>query len=103
MKNPFRKKRQGSRLRTIVALAKEGKVQEGRDAMLAAEMHYFNKVQKAITPFPTDDTALIVTMLRHIADRLEETTPETKRNAELVKKNFVPMELKINIKNEEVK
>ena len=103
-KNPFRKNKiHGSYLRNIVTLAKEGKIMESRDEMLKAETFYFNKIQTAITPFPTDDTALVVVMLRHIADKLEQSTPETKRNTEQVQANFVPMGVKINFKNKEVK
>ena len=105
MKNPFAKKNKkySSLLRPAVELAREGKGKEGRDAMLKAETFYFNRIQGAITPFPTDDTALVVVMLRHIADKLEQSTPETKRNAEHVQANFVPMDVKINFKNKEVK
>ena len=103
-KNPFkRNKPYSSYLRKIVTLAKEGKIMESRDEMLKAETFYFNKIQTAITPFPTDDTALVVVMLRHIANKLEQSTPETKRNVEHVQKSFVPMDVKINFKNKEVK
>jgi hypothetical protein len=104
MKNPFRKNKiHSSYLRNIVTLAKEGKIMESRDEMLKAETFYFNKIQTAITPFPTDDTALVVVMLRHIANKLEQSTPETKCNVEHVQKSFVPMDVKINFKNKEVK
>ena len=104
MKNPFRKNKiHSAYLRNIVTLAKEGKIMESRDEMLKAETFYFNKIQTAITPFPTDDTALVVVMLRHIANKLEQSTPETKCNVEHVQKSFVPMDVKINFKNKEVK
>jgi hypothetical protein len=105
MKNPFAKKNKkySSLLRPAVELAREGKGKEGRDAMLKAETFYFNRIQTAITPFPTDDTALVVVMLRHIANKLEQSTPETKCNVEHVQKSFVPMDVKINFKNKEVK
>lgn len=104
MRNPFRKnKKYSSLLRPAVALAREGKGKEGRDAMLKAETFYFNRIQGAITPFPTDDTALVVVMLRYIADKLEQSTPETKQNVAHVQKSFVPMDVQINFKNKEVK
>ena len=104
MKNPFRKNKiHSSYLRKIVTLAKEGKIMESRDEMLKAETFYFNRIQGAITPFPTDDTALIVVILRHIADKLEQSTPETKQNVIHVQKCFVPMDVKINFKNKEGK
>lgn len=105
MKNPFAKKNKkySSLLRPAVELTREGKGKEGRDAMLKAETFYFNRIQGAITPFPTDDTALIVVILRHIADKLEQSTPETKQNVIHVQKCFVPMDVQINFKKEEVK
>ena len=102
MKNPFAKnKKYSSLLRPAVELTRrQGR---GRDAMLKAETFYFNRIQGAITPFPTDDTALIVVILRHIADKLEQSTPETKQNVIHVQKCFVPMDVQINFKKEEVK
>ncbi len=103
MKNPFKAKPEGAYLRKIITLAREGKGKEGTERMLAGELHYFNKLQAALIPFPTDDTALIVVLLRQVADALEKSTPETKLNAELVQKAFIPLNLQLNFKNQEVK
>lgn len=103
MKNPFKAKPGGSYTRRVVTLAQEGKGKEGAELMLQGEMHYLGKLQAALIPFPTDDTALIVVLLRQFADALEKSTPETKRNVGLVQKAFIPLNLQLNFKNQEVK
>lgn len=103
MKKIFKATSEGSFTRRVVSLAQAGKGKEGAELMLQGEMHYFSKLQAALIPFPTDDTAMVIVLLRQFADALEKSTPETKRNVGLMQKAFIPINLQFNLKNQEVK
>ena len=47
---------------------------------------YFLRFQQALNPFPTDDTALLIHLYRHMADGLEQNDPKAAAIAAELKK-----------------
>lgn len=47
---------------------------------------YFLRFQQALNPFPTDDTALLIHLYRHMADGLEQADPKAAAMAAELKK-----------------
>lgn len=65
----------------------EKKYEEGYKALIDAARTYFNRFQQALNPFPTDDTALLICLYRHMADGLEKSDEKAAAIAKLLQEH----------------
>lgn len=60
--------------------------ENGYKLLVEGARTYFNRFQQALNPFPTDDTALLIHLYRHMADGMEQSDPKAAAMAAELKK-----------------
>jgi len=71
-------------LPTALKLINEKNYKEGQAKIYEGAHAYFEVIQKALNPFPTHDTALLIVLYRHMARELEKRDPKAKEFATLL-------------------
>ena len=69
--------------------------ENGYKLLVEGARTYFLRFQQALNPFPTDDTALLIHLYRHMADGLEKNDPKAAQMASELKKYLIlpPIEI----------
>lgn len=74
-----------------IALIDQKKYREGQALIYQGSEEYFKAIQGSLNPFPTEDTALLIVLYKHMARELEKRDPKAKEFAELLAKT-VPLQ-----------
>lgn len=70
-------------------LISEGRTPAAQQEMIDGLNDYQNRLIKALNGYPTDDTALVVTALRTMADDLERQQPQCRPLLKWIKTNMI--------------
>lgn len=80
----MKKKVKKAVMEEVLELARAGKSKECGEKAVKVIRDYGLKIGAVINPFPTADAPFIIMALRHIANSLENSEPNTKRMYEAV-------------------
>lgn len=81
----------------------EGNTPAAMQTIVEGLNDYQNRVINALTGYQTSDTALLVVVLRALADSLEKSNPDSKQLIDELKDKVKPPEFQNNARFEETK